>query len=468
MSVYRKNLLQMLAPDFDRNAHADSGGFDIVQSSPIGNRAPKFIGEELFNETGKVFYKGTGLGVNDWYTGAGGGGGFSDGDYTDISISGGGTVISIDNDVVTNAKLANMATQKIKGRNTTGTGDPEDLDPSVVFTMLGLGTAAQANTGAFAAASHTQLANTISDSTTAGRGMLTAANVAAQQALLSVDDLVALSGVNDGVQNLGTFTGTTIQDSRTIKAALQDLETALESASATSRYASQRAAATTGNITNADANGVVYITATTSAQTFTLVRTGFTAKDRVNFKHIGTAAVTLSTGTDGFNTAGNDTFTFYPGESVEVVYEGTADPYWRVNIAGSLILGADQYARLNTGGTAMEAVTDKREIRWAAPITADGTYPLWISGDMPLAHLSFKCRTVAGTCSIKIQKAASGSPTSFSDINGFGSAVTQSTTVKDTTSTDTSGDGTTYQVVVSAASSLTGLFITCEAKRTGD
>lgn len=40
------------------------------------------------------------------------------------------------NDAVTNAKLANMATKTIKGRNTAATGDPEDLTALVVANML--------------------------------------------------------------------------------------------------------------------------------------------------------------------------------------------------------------------------------------------------------------------------------------------------------------------------------------------
>ncbi len=45
---------------------------------------------------------------------------------------------------------------------------------------------------------------------------------------LSVDDLITLSGVAAGAAHLGTFTGTTIADSQTVKAALQALETAVE------------------------------------------------------------------------------------------------------------------------------------------------------------------------------------------------------------------------------------------------
>jgi hypothetical protein len=47
---------------------------------------------------------------------------------------------------------------------------------------------------------------------------------------LSVDDLITLSGVAEGATNLGTFTGTTISDSQSLKQALQALETAVEGA----------------------------------------------------------------------------------------------------------------------------------------------------------------------------------------------------------------------------------------------
>ena len=44
----------------------------------------------------------------------------------------------------------------------------------------------------------------------------------------NTDDLVTLSGVDENSTNLGTFTGSTIADSETIKGALQDLETEVE------------------------------------------------------------------------------------------------------------------------------------------------------------------------------------------------------------------------------------------------
>jgi hypothetical protein len=46
--------------------------------------------------------------------------------------------VTVANDAITNAKLANMATATIKGRASAGTGDPEDLSASAVKTLLAI------------------------------------------------------------------------------------------------------------------------------------------------------------------------------------------------------------------------------------------------------------------------------------------------------------------------------------------
>jgi hypothetical protein len=62
----------------------------------------------------------------------------------DVTAAAGSNATTIANDAVTNAKLANMATQTFKGRTTAGTGDPEDLTIAQAKTMLNL---AGTNTG---------------------------------------------------------------------------------------------------------------------------------------------------------------------------------------------------------------------------------------------------------------------------------------------------------------------------------
>ena len=54
---------------------------------------------------------------------------------------------TIANDAVTFAKMQNVTTATILGRATAGTGDPEALTPTQARTVMGLGTAALANTG---------------------------------------------------------------------------------------------------------------------------------------------------------------------------------------------------------------------------------------------------------------------------------------------------------------------------------
>ena len=69
----------------------------------------------------------------------GGGGGLSDGDYGDIIVSGGATVLTVDTDVITYAKMQNVsAADRLLGRgNGGGAGDVQEITLGTGLSMAG-------------------------------------------------------------------------------------------------------------------------------------------------------------------------------------------------------------------------------------------------------------------------------------------------------------------------------------------
>jgi len=84
------------------------------------------------------------------------------GDVT--SVGDGATTIA--NDAVTNAKLANMAVNTIKGRITASTGDPEDLTATQVRTIINVADGAEVNQNAFSTVAVSGQSNVVADSKT--------------------------------------------------------------------------------------------------------------------------------------------------------------------------------------------------------------------------------------------------------------------------------------------------------------
>ena len=76
-------------------------------------------------------------------------------------------------------------------------------------------------------------ANSISSESTARASADTTLTADLDEVELNQDDLVTLTGVAENATSLGTFSGSTISDSVTIKAALQALETSVETKVAT-------------------------------------------------------------------------------------------------------------------------------------------------------------------------------------------------------------------------------------------
>ena len=107
----------------------------------------------------------------------------------------------------------------------------------------------------------------------------------------NVDNLIDLSGVAENATGLGTFTGSTISDASTIKDALQDLETAVEGAQAGSAVADR-----TKTITG-DADTTHYVTFVADDNSSATAETvftdgGITYNPATNLLSMGAADVT--------------------------------------------------------------------------------------------------------------------------------------------------------------------------------
>ncbi|HRI37088.1 MAG TPA: hypothetical protein PLO50_00875 [Nitrospira sp.] len=81
---------------------------------------------------------GTNLSMSGTTLNASGGGSLSDADYGDITVSGGGTVMTIDNSVVTDAKLRDSAALSVIGRASNTAGAVADITPGLPGVSAGI------------------------------------------------------------------------------------------------------------------------------------------------------------------------------------------------------------------------------------------------------------------------------------------------------------------------------------------
>jgi len=172
---------------------------DVVIAAPANGQVLKYNGTNWVNDTDSA-------------------GGVTDGDKGDITVTGSGATWTIDNDVVTYAKMQNVsATDRFLGRDTAGAGDVEEIAPAAARTILNVADGATANSSdaiLLNRANHTgtQAASTISDFSTATDARITAATGTTIQPLDS--DLTAIAAIaptNDDIiqRKAGAWTNRT-------------------------------------------------------------------------------------------------------------------------------------------------------------------------------------------------------------------------------------------------------------------
>ena len=141
----------------------------------------------------------------------------------------------------------------------------DDANAAAARTTLGLGDVSTTAAAAYATAAQGTKADAALPTTGA-------------QAALHVDHIITLSGVAQAADSLGTFTGGTITDNQTIKAALQLLETKVE------------AVQTDVDGNESDADTAIALRAPIDAPTFTGVPAAPTASASTNTTQVATTA----------------------------------------------------------------------------------------------------------------------------------------------------------------------------------
>ena len=191
------------------------GGFQVVATIAERDAIPGVklkVGMRVVVQADGFTYKLTTTTPVTWVVDSGGGGGgVTDGDKGDITVSASGATWTIDNTVVTNAKLANVASATIKGRATGGIGSPEDLTgtqatallDAFTSTLKGLAPASGGGTTNFLRADGSWTTISVGSIT----GTLPATNGGTGFASYAVGDLLYASTTTDLAKLAGVATG---------------------------------------------------------------------------------------------------------------------------------------------------------------------------------------------------------------------------------------------------------------------
>ena len=107
-------------------------------TGPTGDPGADGQGVPVGGTAGQVLAKVDGTDYNTEWVDSSGGAGITDGDKGDITVSASGATWTIDNNVVTLAKMADMVTSSLIYRKTAGSGAPEVNTLATLKTDLGL------------------------------------------------------------------------------------------------------------------------------------------------------------------------------------------------------------------------------------------------------------------------------------------------------------------------------------------